>query len=236
MTTRPAGLPRCLSSCPAPRPSLDVDDRTDRKPSLVPKREISRTIPEGYAELLAAAKDRVRRAHISAARRVNSELVLMYLALGQLILEPSGRRGPGNKGAGTPRRGPPIRVSRAARLLSPQPALLPPSRLDLRRPRSAASCCTIALGPRHGPCRQARRRRAEALVRRPGRRARLVPQRPRAPHRHPAAHPRRPLTRPRSDPRRSDRLRPRARPGQGPLPPGLPRARRRPLRTPWPTG
>lgn len=52
----------------------------------MPKREISTTIPEGYAEMLAAAKDRVRRAHISAARRVNSELVLMYLGLGQLIV------------------------------------------------------------------------------------------------------------------------------------------------------
>lgn len=48
----------------------------------MPKREISPTIPEGYAELLAVAKDRVRRAHISAARRVNSELVLVYLEVG----------------------------------------------------------------------------------------------------------------------------------------------------------
>jgi len=63
----------------------------------VPKREISRTIPEGYAELLAAAKDRVRRAHISAARRVNSELVLMYLALGQLILDRQADEGWGTR-------------------------------------------------------------------------------------------------------------------------------------------
>lgn len=53
----------------------------------MPKKGISTTLPEGYAALLAAAKDRVRRAHISAARRVNSELVLMYLELGQLILD-----------------------------------------------------------------------------------------------------------------------------------------------------
>lgn len=45
------------------------------------------TLPEGYAELLTAAKDRVRQAHITAARRVNSELVLMYLDLGRLILD-----------------------------------------------------------------------------------------------------------------------------------------------------
>ena len=53
----------------------------------MPTREIDTTIPEGYAELLAAAKDRVRRARISAARRVNSEVVLMYLEVGQLILD-----------------------------------------------------------------------------------------------------------------------------------------------------
>ena len=63
----------------------------------MPKREISRTIPEGYAELLAAAKDRVRRAHISAARGVNSELVLMYLALGQLILDRQADEGWGTR-------------------------------------------------------------------------------------------------------------------------------------------
>ena len=63
----------------------------------MPKREISRTIPEGYAELLAAAKDRVRRAHISAARRGNSELVLMYLALGQLILDRQADEGWGTR-------------------------------------------------------------------------------------------------------------------------------------------
>ena len=53
----------------------------------VPKQEISTTTPDGYPALLAEVKDRVRMAHITAARRVNSELVLMYLRLGQLILD-----------------------------------------------------------------------------------------------------------------------------------------------------
>lgn len=41
----------------------------------------------GYAELLLEIKDRVRHAQISAARRVNTELVEMYLAIGRLILD-----------------------------------------------------------------------------------------------------------------------------------------------------
>lgn len=63
----------------------------------MPNREISPTTPEGYAELLAAVKDRIRRAHISAARRVNSELVLMYLELGQLILDRQADEGWGTR-------------------------------------------------------------------------------------------------------------------------------------------
>lgn len=63
----------------------------------MPKRGITPTLPEGYTELLAAAKDRVRRAHITAARRVNSELVLMYLELGQMILDRQAGEGWGAK-------------------------------------------------------------------------------------------------------------------------------------------
>ncbi len=55
------------------------------------------TPPEGYAELLAAAKEQVRRAHISAARRVNSELVLMYLGLGRLVLDRQADEGWGSR-------------------------------------------------------------------------------------------------------------------------------------------
>ncbi len=69
----------------------------ERKQCPVPKGEIATTVPEGYAELLAAAKDRVRRAHISAARRVNSELVLMYLELGRLILDRQADEGWGTR-------------------------------------------------------------------------------------------------------------------------------------------
>lgn len=63
----------------------------------MPNKEISTTLPEGYADLLDAAKDRVRRARISAARRVNSELVLMYLELGQLILDRQADEGWGTR-------------------------------------------------------------------------------------------------------------------------------------------
>ena len=49
--------------------------------------QVDRDVPEGHIELLAAAKERVRQARVSATRRVNSELVRMYLALGQLILD-----------------------------------------------------------------------------------------------------------------------------------------------------
>lgn len=63
----------------------------------MPKREIHDQIPEGYAALLAAAKDEIRRAHITAARRVNSALVLMYLSLGQLILDRQNEQGWGAK-------------------------------------------------------------------------------------------------------------------------------------------
>lgn len=41
----------------------------------------------GYAYLLLEIKDRVRHAQVSAARRVNTELVEMYLAIGRLILD-----------------------------------------------------------------------------------------------------------------------------------------------------
>lgn len=41
----------------------------------------------GYAELLIDVKERVRRAQISAVRRVNSELVEMYLAIGRMIVD-----------------------------------------------------------------------------------------------------------------------------------------------------
>ena len=63
----------------------------------MPRREISTTIPEGYPELLTVAKERVRRAHISAARRVNSDLVRMYLELGQLILDRQADEGWGTR-------------------------------------------------------------------------------------------------------------------------------------------
>lgn len=41
----------------------------------------------GYGELLVEIKDRVRHAQVSAARRVNTELVEMYLAIGRMILD-----------------------------------------------------------------------------------------------------------------------------------------------------
>lgn len=44
-------------------------------------------LPSGYDELLAAAKESVRAAQIRSARRVSSELVALYLRLGQLILD-----------------------------------------------------------------------------------------------------------------------------------------------------
>lgn len=54
-------------------------------------------LPEGYAELLAAAKESVRSAQLKAARRVSSELVLLYLHLGQLILDRQESEGYGAK-------------------------------------------------------------------------------------------------------------------------------------------
>lgn len=63
----------------------------------MPERDIQAAAPEGYAELLTAAKEQVRRAHISAARRVNNEVVLMYLGLGQLILDRQADEGWGTR-------------------------------------------------------------------------------------------------------------------------------------------
>lgn len=79
------------------RPSLDLDPPQPTGSGPVPRREISTTIPEGYPELLTVAKERVRRAHISAARRVNSDLVRMYLELGQLILDRQADEGWGTR-------------------------------------------------------------------------------------------------------------------------------------------
>ncbi len=60
-------------------------------------KDVDREIPQGYAELLAAAKDQVSRARITAARRVNNELVLMYLGLGRLILDRQSDEGWGTR-------------------------------------------------------------------------------------------------------------------------------------------
>lgn len=59
--------------------------------------EIGDALPEGYGELLAEAKRSVASAQISAARRVSSELVLLYLRLGQLILDRQADEGYGTK-------------------------------------------------------------------------------------------------------------------------------------------
>jgi predicted nuclease of restriction endonuclease-like (RecB) superfamily len=91
---RGAATPASRSSCGLVSTSTPA---IYQEAELMPKREISTTIPEGYADLLAAAKDSVRCAHISAARRVNSELVLMYLELGQLILDRQADEGWGSR-------------------------------------------------------------------------------------------------------------------------------------------
>lgn len=63
----------------------------------MPEHDIQEAVPEGYPELLAAAKEQVRQAQISATRRVNNEVVLMYLALGQLILDRQADEGWGTR-------------------------------------------------------------------------------------------------------------------------------------------
>jgi hypothetical protein len=57
--------------------------------------------------------------------------------------------------------------------------------VERQRPNWPAGCWPIAVGPHHGPSRPARRPAQEGMVRGQGSRARLVPIRSGAPHRHP---------------------------------------------------
>ncbi|WP_407568342.1 PDDEXK nuclease domain-containing protein (plasmid) [Arsenicicoccus dermatophilus] len=59
--------------------------------------DLPESLPQGYPELLAAAVDTVRAAQVTAARRVNHELVLLYLDLGRLILDRQDDEGYGTR-------------------------------------------------------------------------------------------------------------------------------------------
>lgn len=54
-------------------------------------------MPEGYAELLAALKDRIRKAQLRAAFAVNHELVTLYWHIGRSIIERQEEQGWGAK-------------------------------------------------------------------------------------------------------------------------------------------
>lgn len=64
---------------------------------------MAKTTPEhdlelaAYVDLLAKVKDQVRRSQVSASRRVNSELVEMYLGIGRLILDRQADEGWGTR-------------------------------------------------------------------------------------------------------------------------------------------
>lgn len=59
--------------------------------------DLPESLPQGYPELLAAAVDTVRAAQVATVRRVNQELVLLYLALGRLILDRQDDEGYGTR-------------------------------------------------------------------------------------------------------------------------------------------
>lgn len=54
-------------------------------------------VPDGYAEVLGQLKDRVRSARLSAARKVNTELLTLYWEIGHTILERQSTSGWGSK-------------------------------------------------------------------------------------------------------------------------------------------
>lgn len=63
----------------------------------VVRRKAEQVMPPGYAELLAALKERIRAAQLRAALAVNHELVLLYWHIGKAILERQDEQGWGAK-------------------------------------------------------------------------------------------------------------------------------------------
>lgn len=59
-------------------------DPSARRPAA--KRSPADIVPTGYAELLAAIKQRVQTAQVRAAVAVNRELILLYWQIGRDIL------------------------------------------------------------------------------------------------------------------------------------------------------
>lgn len=50
-------------------------------------------LPDDYADALASLKDQVRRARLTAQRRINTELIALYWGIGQQILIRQDRHG-----------------------------------------------------------------------------------------------------------------------------------------------
>ena len=77
------------------RVSRKVVKRT--KPVATARAKAMVVMPKGYAELLAALKERIRAAQLRAALAVNHELVALYWHIGKEIIERQGLQGWGTK-------------------------------------------------------------------------------------------------------------------------------------------
>ena len=53
-------------------------------------------LPSNYGRLVEDLKDRVRRAQVTAQRRVNTQLIELYWSIGQAVREESARQGWGS--------------------------------------------------------------------------------------------------------------------------------------------
>lgn len=67
------------------------------KPVVKRRTRVVDVMPEGYAELLAALKDRIHKAQLRAALAVNHELVTLYWHIGRSIIERQEEQGWGAK-------------------------------------------------------------------------------------------------------------------------------------------
>jgi predicted nuclease of restriction endonuclease-like (RecB) superfamily len=67
------------------------------KPVATARAKAMVVMPKGYAELLAALKERIRAAQLRAALAVNHELVALYWHIGKEIIERQGLQGWGTK-------------------------------------------------------------------------------------------------------------------------------------------
>lgn len=91
---------RCyFRSMPKKKSSSRKRARGVAKPKAVVKRRTRavEVMPKGYAELLAALKERIRAAQLRAVIAVNHELVTLYWHIGKEIIERQGKQGWGAK-------------------------------------------------------------------------------------------------------------------------------------------